>query len=206
MERAELRGSSRTTSRRSFTRRSPMSVDRSASARVIGSRSVAFRARSRSATGSLAMASPSSTPITASRSTRSTSRGRQQPPCDSASSWSPSNGRNDERYRRPAPRRSPSRRDPCRSFRAATTPYVVCLLEHDVTDGRAGRDGQPLVVSRRAQYVRIHPDGTITAAARVPIPNFDAATDDERSSSREILSEPWAQAADLDPALSVKRQ
>ena len=43
--------------------------------------------------------------------------GRQQPPRDTPSSWSPADGRNDERYRRPSSRRTPPRRDPCRSFR-----------------------------------------------------------------------------------------
>jgi hypothetical protein len=80
----------------------------------------------------------------------------------------------------------------------STTPYVVSLLEHDVTDGRTGRDGQPLVVSRRAQYVRVDPDGSITPLTQSPIPNLDPASDEEREAAKTILSEPWCQAADLD--------
>jgi SNF2 family DNA or RNA helicase len=76
-------------------------------------------------------------------------------------------------------------------------PYVVCLLEHDVTDGRAGRDGQPQVISRRAQYVRVGPDGTIATLTQSPIPNFDAVTDDERVQAQAVLKESWCQAADL---------
>lgn len=78
-----------------------------------------------------------------------------------------------------------------------TQPYVVCLLEHDVTDGRTGRDGQPWVLSRRAQYVRIDPDDTISPLDGTPIPNFDPATDDERAAAANVLREPWANADDL---------
>ena len=80
----------------------------------------------------------------------------------------------------------------------STDPYVVSLLEHDVTDGRTGRDGQPWVISRRAQYVRIHTDGTITPLTGSPIPNLEQPTDDELGLARQILTEPWAQASDLD--------
>lgn len=77
-------------------------------------------------------------------------------------------------------------------------PYVVSLLEHDVVDGRLGRHGQPLVISRRAQYVRIDPDGTIAPLVGSPIPNFEPANEGERSLAAKVLNEPWAQASDLD--------
>ncbi|MET7706956.1 helicase-related protein [Micromonospora sp. NPDC005413] len=80
----------------------------------------------------------------------------------------------------------------------SVSPYVICLLEHDVTDGRTGRDGQPQVISRRAHYVRVNADGSITALTQSPIPNMDAVTDDERAAAHEVLKEPWCQAADLD--------
>jgi superfamily II DNA or RNA helicase len=80
----------------------------------------------------------------------------------------------------------------------ATQPYVICLLEHDVTDGRITRSGQPWVVSRRAQYVRIDSDGTITALTGSPIPNYENPTDDELTLAGKLLNEPWAQAADLE--------
>lgn len=76
-------------------------------------------------------------------------------------------------------------------------PYIVCLLEHDVTDGRVGRDGQPQIISRRAQYVRLDPSGTITALTQSPIPNLDAVTDEEREAAQAILKESWCQTADL---------
>ncbi len=80
----------------------------------------------------------------------------------------------------------------------STEPYVVSLLEHDVTDGRTARDGQPWVVSRRAQYVRVDADGTITPLTGSPIPNFECPTEEERAMAGKILGESWAQASDLD--------
>ncbi len=79
-----------------------------------------------------------------------------------------------------------------------TQPYVVCLLEHDVIDGRTGRDGQPLVVSRKAQFVRIDHDGTISPLDGSPLPDFEPPSDDERAQVTPILAEPWAKASDLD--------
>lgn len=79
-----------------------------------------------------------------------------------------------------------------------TVPYVVCLLEHDVTDGRVGRDGQPLVISRRAQYIRVNPDGEIVALTQSPIPNLDAVTEVERVAAQTVLKEPWCSTGDLE--------
>lgn len=52
-------------------------------------------------------------------------------------------------------------------------PYLVCLLEHDMVDGRTGRDGQPIIVSRKVQFVRLDADGTMTPLPQTPIPNLD---------------------------------
>ncbi|MDR0481697.1 MAG: DEAD/DEAH box helicase family protein [Cellulomonadaceae bacterium] len=80
---------------------------------------------------------------------------------------------------------------------ADTTPYVICLLEHDVTDGRTGTNGQPRVISRRAQYLRVNPDGEIIALSGSPIPNYDPAEPEERAAASTVLGEQWANGADL---------
>jgi superfamily II DNA or RNA helicase len=80
----------------------------------------------------------------------------------------------------------------------ALDPYVVCLLEHDVTDGRVDQAGHPQVISRRVQYVRIDPDGTITPLTQTPIPNLEPPTEAEKNSAATILKQPWCQASDLD--------
>jgi superfamily II DNA or RNA helicase len=80
----------------------------------------------------------------------------------------------------------------------STKPYVVCLLEHDIADGRTDRNGQPLVVSRRAQYLRLDPDGTITPLRQSPIPDLEAPADQETGLAGRLKDEPWAQPADLE--------
>lgn len=57
----------------------------------------------------------------------------------------------------------------------AVIPYLVCMLEHDMVDGRIGRDGQPLVISSRVQYLRLDADGTISPIGQTPIPNLEPA-------------------------------
>jgi hypothetical protein len=81
---------------------------------------------------------------------------------------------------------------------ASLSPYVVCLLEHDITDGRVDRTGKPQVVSRRVQYVRVDPNGAIAPMAQTPIPNLDVPNDSELTAASEVLREPWAASADLD--------
>jgi superfamily II DNA or RNA helicase len=77
-------------------------------------------------------------------------------------------------------------------------PYVVGLLEHDVTDGRTDPSGKPQVISRRVQYVRVDADGTTSAIAQTPVPNLEPPSPDELQAAKDILKQPWAQAADLD--------
>ncbi len=73
-------------------------------------------------------------------------------------------------------------------------PYVVCLLEHDVTDGRLDAAGKPQVVSRRVQYVRADSDGAIAPIATTPIPNLEPPSDTELEAAKEVLKQPWCQA------------
>jgi superfamily II DNA or RNA helicase len=80
---------------------------------------------------------------------------------------------------------------------AAVTPYVVCLLEHDVTDGRTDLSGNPRVVSRRVQYIRVDADGSIVPITQTPIPDLEPPTDTERQAAKGVLSQEWCQAADL---------
>lgn len=77
-------------------------------------------------------------------------------------------------------------------------PYVVGLLEHDVTDGRTDPSGKPQVISRRVQYVRVDSDGTTSAIAQTPVPNLEPPSPEELQAAKDILKQPWAQAADLD--------
>ena len=83
----------------------------------------------------------------------------------------------------------------------ALDPYVVCLLEHDIADARRGRDGQPRIVSRRAQYVRVDTDDTITALGGTPLPNLEPPTDTELAEARAIAKQDWCTSATLEAAV-----
>ena len=61
---------------------------------------------------------------------------------------------------------------------------------HRRPDRRA--TGKPQVISRRAQYVRVDADGTITPSPQTPIPNLEPPTDDELRAAEEVLNEPWS--------------
>jgi superfamily II DNA or RNA helicase len=76
-------------------------------------------------------------------------------------------------------------------------PYIVSLLEHDVTDARTARDGQAQVVSRRAQYVRMDPDGTINGLTQTPIPNMEPPTDEELTAAKEVRKQAWCRTSDV---------
>jgi superfamily II DNA or RNA helicase len=80
----------------------------------------------------------------------------------------------------------------------AITPFVVCLMEHDVTDGRADLRGNSQVVSRRVQYVRVDADGVISPLMQTPVPNLEPPTDAEREAAAAVLKQAWCQANDLD--------
>ena len=47
-------------------------------------------------------------------------------------------------------------------------PYIVAMLEHDIIDGSG------TVVSKRGQYVRVDPNGTVEAITSTPLPNLSA--------------------------------
>ncbi|MEU8402699.1 helicase-related protein [Nonomuraea sp. NPDC048892] len=82
------------------------------------------------------------------------------------------------------------------------TPYLVCLLEHDIVDGRTGRDGQPLVISRRAQYLRLGADGTITALTQTPIPNLEPLVGERLNQASAVTREPGFSSADVEQRLT----
>lgn len=80
----------------------------------------------------------------------------------------------------------------------ATAPHVVCLLEHDVTDGRTDASGKPQVISRKVQYVQVDADGTISPLSQTPIPNLVPPTEAEAEAAKAILKQDWCNASDLD--------
>ena len=80
----------------------------------------------------------------------------------------------------------------------AITPHVVCLLEHDVTDGRTDPSGKPQVISRKVQYVQVDADGAISPLSQTPIPNLEPPTNTEAEAAKAVLNQDWCNASDLD--------
>lgn len=85
---------------------------------------------------------------------------------------------------------------------ASTTPYLVCMLEHDMVDGRTGKDGQPLVISSRVQYLRLDTDGAISAIDQTPIPNLEPLPEDVAAHTEKVTSESAFNAAGIEQTLN----
>ena len=72
-------------------------------------------------------------------------------------------------------------------------PRALVYLEHAIQDGRAGRDGERRIVSKRFEYVEVDPQGTPTPAGWAPYLDYRTATAQERGLAADIFSEPWLQ-------------
>lgn len=79
----------------------------------------------------------------------------------------------------------------------STTPKVLCMLEHEIVDGRTNRHGDPVTVSKRMQFVEIGEDGALKDAGPAPYLDYRAPTSDEQSAILPMLEAPWLMA-DLD--------
>jgi superfamily II DNA or RNA helicase len=73
----------------------------------------------------------------------------------------------------------------------ATDPRVLCLLEHEITDGRTTRKGDPITVSKRMQFVELGPDGTMRDAGPAPYLDYRPPTDGEAAAIAPLLDDPW---------------
>ena len=76
-----------------------------------------------------------------------------------------------------------------------TTPRLLFYLEHAVQDGRRGRSGDLLVISKRMHFVEVGPDGAYEDAGAAPYLDYRPATDEERSALGGELDAPWLQRA-----------
>lgn len=70
-------------------------------------------------------------------------------------------------------------------------PYALVALEHSIRDGELTAEGQPRVVSREAQFVKIFRDGRTVDAGFAPHINMRAANDDEGSLIDAMLEDDW---------------
>jgi len=70
-------------------------------------------------------------------------------------------------------------------------PRLLVMLDHTVRDGRRGKDGQLLTVSRRLQFVLLDADGNDVGGGAAPYLDCRPATEGERAAVAPVLDEPW---------------
>lgn len=83
----------------------------------------------------------------------------------------------------------------------STTPRVLVLLEHAIADGRSTRHHEPLVVSRRFEFVEIPEHGEPRTAGSAPYLDYRPLRDDEISLVRPVIDAPWLRTDDAGPGL-----
>ena len=70
-------------------------------------------------------------------------------------------------------------------------PRLLFYLEHGVQDGRQGRRGEALTISKRLQFVEVGPDGAYRQAGAAPYLDYRAASDAERGMLDAELDADW---------------
>jgi SNF2 family DNA or RNA helicase len=78
-------------------------------------------------------------------------------------------------------------------------PHVLVYLEHSVVDGRADRDGDRRVVSRRFEFVSVDPDGVGRAAGWAPYLDLRHASPEEITFLAPVIDGGWIRS-DLENA------
>ena len=68
---------------------------------------------------------------------------------------------------------------------------LLLYLDHAVRDGRKGRNDEPLVISRRLQFVFLDARGNAIGGGAAPYLDFRPATEPERTALQALLAEPW---------------
>jgi superfamily II DNA or RNA helicase len=71
------------------------------------------------------------------------------------------------------------------------TPRVICVLEHEIVDGRTNRAGDPLTVSKRMQFVEIGPNGEVVDGGPAPYLDFRPPLPEEAEAIEELMQHPW---------------
>ncbi|MCA9833504.1 MAG: DUF3883 domain-containing protein [Thermomicrobiales bacterium] len=73
----------------------------------------------------------------------------------------------------------------------SNTPRVLYLMEHEIVDGRTNRNGDPLTVSKRMQFVELGADGAIRDAGPAPYLDYEAPVDEVSEEIANILHDEW---------------
>ncbi len=78
----------------------------------------------------------------------------------------------------------------------STTPRVLVLLEHAIADGRSTRHNEPLVVSRRFEFVEVPEHGEPRTAGSAPYLDYRPLREDEVSLVQPVVGAPWLRTGD----------
>lgn len=68
---------------------------------------------------------------------------------------------------------------------------VLCLLEHEIADGRTNKDGSPLTISKRMQFVEINASGATNDAGPAPYLDYRPPTNEESEAIPALLDAAW---------------
>ncbi len=74
---------------------------------------------------------------------------------------------------------------------ASETPRILFYLEHEIHDGRRGRDGDFLTISKRLQFVEVGPDGNYRSAGAAPYLDYRPLAENEHSLIEAELDAQW---------------
>lgn len=73
----------------------------------------------------------------------------------------------------------------------STTPRLLFYLEHSIQDGRRGRDGNLLTISKRLQFVEVGQDGKYRSAGAAPYLDYRPLTNGEHNLIAAELDAEW---------------
>jgi SNF2 family DNA or RNA helicase len=79
---------------------------------------------------------------------------------------------------------------------------LLVYLEHAIRDGRAGRTGEPRVISQRLQFIHLKEDGSAVDGGSAPYLDYRPITPEERSAIAEVIAAPWLSQPVEDRALA----
>jgi len=71
------------------------------------------------------------------------------------------------------------------------TPRVICVLEHEIVDGRTDRQGNPMTMSKQMQFVEIDQQGKLIDGGPAPYLDFRPPLAEEAEPIAELMEHPW---------------
>jgi superfamily II DNA or RNA helicase len=85
---------------------------------------------------------------------------------------------------------------------AGAEPRLLVYLEHAIRDGRAGRSGEPRVISQRLQFIHLTEDGRAVDGGSAPYLDYRPASAEERIALADVVTAPWLSEGVANRALS----